>query len=151
MSSSGFDTGAGPYDKVAQSKGGEGLDIDAQTAGRTEALGEGIDAGAGIRDNIPGQGLDGGPGDEDVFAAKHGRGEGLDADDKGSYCPGGGVSSKQRFPVVLQHCADDHSRIIGGLTAIENYLVPCELEDQADFSTLCCPRTGGLWLTVFKF
>lgn len=33
LSSSGFDTGASPYDKVAQSKGGEGLDIDAQTAG----------------------------------------------------------------------------------------------------------------------
>ncbi|KAJ1023084.1 hypothetical protein NDA16_003237 [Ustilago loliicola] len=92
MSSSGFDTGAGSYDKVAQNKGGEGLDIDAQTAGRTGAPGEGVDTSAGIRDNVPGQGLDGGPGGEDVSAAKSGRGEGLDAGDKGSDRPGGGVS-----------------------------------------------------------
>ena len=33
MSSSGFDTGAGTYDKIAHKRGGEGLDIDADTAG----------------------------------------------------------------------------------------------------------------------
>lgn len=30
---SGFDTGSGSYDKIAQRQGGEGLDIDAQIAG----------------------------------------------------------------------------------------------------------------------
>ena len=30
---SGFDTGSGSYDKVAHVRGGEGLGIDAQTAG----------------------------------------------------------------------------------------------------------------------
>ncbi|CDR88679.1 uncharacterized protein SPSC_05511 [Sporisorium scitamineum] len=92
MSSSGFDTGSGTYDKVASARGGEGLDIDAETAGRTSGPGEGVDAGAGARDNLPGQGLDGGQGGEDVQAAAAGTGEGFDAGEKGSNRTGGGVT-----------------------------------------------------------
>ncbi|KAF6767643.1 hypothetical protein PSEUBRA_006208 [Kalmanozyma brasiliensis GHG001] len=92
MSSSGFDTGAGTYDKLASAKGGEGLDIDAHTAGRDNPPGEGVDAGAGAKDNIPGQGLSGGAGSEDASAAAKGTGEGLSAGEKGSNRTGGGVT-----------------------------------------------------------
>lgn len=116
---SGFDTGSGTYDKVAQSQGGEGLDIDATTAGeflssstkarpasehllntsssspsgRNTGPGEGVSAGPGAKDNTPGIGFDGGPGSEDLDAKITGSGEGLDAGQKGnSTKPGGGVS-----------------------------------------------------------
>ncbi|GAC92918.1 hypothetical protein PHSY_000477 [Pseudozyma hubeiensis SY62] len=90
---SGFDTGSGSYDKIAQSQGGEGLDIDAQTAGRNTGPGEGVSAGPGAKDNTPGIGFDGGPGSEDLDAKITGSGEGLDAGQKGnSTKPGGGVS-----------------------------------------------------------
>lgn len=118
---SGFDTGSGTYDKVAQSRGGEGLDIDAKTAGelqfssiqscsalehllnisspssspsgRNAGPGEGVSAGPGAKDNTPGLGFDGGPGSEDLDASVTGSGEGLDAGQKGnSTKPGGGVS-----------------------------------------------------------